>query len=69
MRNEIIKVMGMTCEHCAQTVKKAVNDAGGVSQVDVDLEKKEVSVDFDENTTQLKTIVEKIVAVGYEVEE
>ncbi len=68
MKSETIRVLGMTCDHCVQTVKKAVADAGGVSQVDVDLEKKEVSVDFDDAQTDLKSIIENIVEAGYEVE-
>ena len=67
MENLIIKVMGMSCDHCVQTIKKAVGDISGVQQVKVDLDKKEVRVDIDGNQTNLKAITSKIVEVGFEV--
>ncbi|WP_340694616.1 molybdenum cofactor guanylyltransferase MobA [Hydrogenobacter thermophilus] len=39
-----LKVSGMTCEHCANTVKKALFALEGVSEVNVDLQKGEVEV-------------------------
>ncbi len=59
----------MTCDHCAQTIMKAVGEISGVQEVKVDLEKKEVAVDVEENQVNLQTISSKIVEVGYEVVE
>ena len=44
----ILKVDGMTCGHCAETVTGAIQKLGGIQSVSVDLEKKEVAVEFDE---------------------
>ena len=67
MENQVIKVMGMSCDHCVQTITKAVEGINGIASVQVDLEKKQVTVGFEENQTDLKTISVKIVEAGFEV--
>ncbi len=68
MDNQVIKVMGMSCDHCVQTITKAVEGINGIARVQVDLEKKQVTVGFEENQTDLKTISAKIVEAGFETE-
>ena len=67
MRQETIKVEGMTCQHCVQTITEALNNITGLNTVNVDLIKKEVSVKFNENETKLKKIFDKIIEVGFEL--
>lgn len=67
MTQKNILVEGMTCGHCVETVTKAVNSLGGINHVSVDLDKKQVSVDFDENRIDPDTISSKIIEVGFEV--
>jgi len=67
MIHKNIQVEGMTCGHCVETVTQAVNSLDGISQVLVDLDKKQVSVDFDENRTNGDAISSKITEVGFEV--
>lgn len=67
MTQKNICVEGMTCGHCVETVTKAVHTLGGINHVSVDLDKKQVSVDFDENRTDPDTISSKIAEVGFEV--
>jgi copper chaperone len=67
MTHQAIHVEGMTCGHCVETVTQAVNSLEGVSRVDVDLDKQQVAVDFDENRTDLVAISSKIIAVGFQV--
>jgi copper chaperone len=67
MTHKNINVEGMTCEHCVDTVTKAVNTLDGISQVSVDLDKKQVTVDFDEGRTDMNAISTKIIEVGFEV--
>ena len=67
MRQETIKVEGMTCQHCVQTITDALNNITGLNAVNVDLIKKEVSVKFNENETKLKKISDKIIDVGFEI--
>ena len=67
MRQETIKVEGMTCQHCVETITDALNNITGLNTVNVDLVKKEVSVKFDENETDLRKISDKIIEVGFEL--
>ena len=67
MRQETIKVEGMTCQHCVQTITDALNKIIGLNTVNVDLAKKEVSVKFNDNETKLKKICDKIIEVGFEL--
>ena len=64
---KVLKVEGMTCEHCVQTVTEAVGKMLGVEKVDVSLEQKEVTVDFDESQTEMEKISVQIVEAGFEV--
>ena len=67
MTHQDIQVEGMTCDHCVETVTKAVHSLDGIRQVSVDLGKKQVSVDFDESRSNLDVIASKIIEVGFEV--
>lgn len=67
MVQQTLKVEGMTCGHCAETVTNAVKGLAGVQSVNVDLDKKEVAVDFDEEATPLEKISSTISGVGFEV--
>ncbi len=67
MQQETIKVEGMTCQHCVQTITDALNTITGLNAVNVDLIKKEVSVNFNENETKLQKISDKIIEVGFEL--
>lgn len=69
MKNQVLQVNGMSCDHCVQTISKAVGGLKGVAGVQVNLDNKAVTVDFEENQTDLKTISDKITEVGFEVVE
>jgi copper ion binding protein len=62
----ILKVKGMSCQHCVMSVTKALGKLEGVQNVQVDLEKGEVRFD---NTKAVATdqIVKAITDAGYEV--
>lgn len=64
---KIIKIEGMTCQHCVQTVSEAVGEMAGVEKVEVSLEQKEVMVDFDDSQTQTEQISARIKEAGFEV--
>ncbi|HWQ47465.1 MAG TPA: copper ion binding protein [Methanosarcina sp.] len=66
MTQETIKVEGMSCMHCQLRVKKAVEAVEGVQRVDVNLQTKQVIVDYEEgkaNTEKVKTAIRE---AGYE---
>ena len=57
----------MTCQHCVQIITDALKNIPGLNAVNVDLVKKEVSVEFNENETKLQKISDKIIEVGFEL--
>ena len=67
MKQELVKIEGMTCQHCVQTIKEALKKISGLNSIDVDLDKKEVDISFDENETSLQEITNKIVGIGFEL--
>jgi copper chaperone len=67
MMQKVLKVKGMTCKHCVQTVTEIVGKMTGVEKVDVSLEQKEVTIDFDELQIQTDAISVQIVEAGFEV--
>ena len=67
MKQELIKVDGMTCQHCVQTITKALKKISGLNSIDVSLDSKEVNVLYNENETNLQEITKKIVEVGFEL--
>lgn len=59
-----IKVSGMSCQHCVQSVTKALSAIDGVTDVNVSLEKGEATF----NTTKPvddKVIKDAIVKIGF----
>ena len=63
---KVLKVTGMSCEHCVNSIESNVGQLRGVSSVKVDLTNNEVSVEFDNEET-LKQIKETIEDQGYDV--
>lgn len=60
-----LKVSGMTCEGCANAVKRAVGGVAKGATVDVDLPKGEVTVD---GPADAATVIAAIDSAGFTVE-
>lgn len=58
---KVIKVEGMSCDHCVKAVKGALLEQESVNTVDVNLEDGLVGVEFDDDITldQIKGIIEE----------
>jgi copper chaperone len=61
----VIKIKGMTCDHCVMTVTKALNEIEGIKNVRVDLNKGEAF--FDGKSINMDLVREKIKEAGYKV--
>lgn len=68
MYKEFIKVHGMSCRHCKQSIENALNELDGVNSSVVNLSKGEVEINFDENKVNFNGFKEAIENQGYEVE-
>lgn len=56
----------IVCGGCASSIKKALANVAGVSEVDVDVATKKVTVNHDENVSREK-IVDALDRAGYSV--
>jgi Cu+-exporting ATPase len=66
---ETIGVFGMTCMHCHKRVTDAITKVTGVKSVEVSLENKCATIEFDEGATNLDLIKKAVKDAGYEVGE
>ena len=64
---EVLNVDGITCDRCVTTIKEAVVNLVGISSVEVDIEKKQVIVEFDDKKAKPEDLIDKITEAGFEV--
>ena len=67
MKKITLEVNGMTCDHCVQTIKDTLNKIIGLNLIEINLDKSQVKIEFEESQTNIKTISGEIVALGFEV--
>ena len=67
MENIVLKVKGMSCEHCVKAVTKAVTGIKGAADVKVDLKGGTVSFMFDKSKNELETVKAAINEAGFTV--
>jgi copper chaperone CopZ len=60
-----IKIKGMTCRHCVQTIKKALQTKNGVKEAQIDLESGMATVRYDAGLIQVPELHEIILRKGY----
>jgi periplasmic mercuric ion binding protein len=60
-----LSVPGMTCPACPITVKRALTQVDGVTRTDVNFEKREVVVTFDDAKTNVQTLTQATKNAGY----
>lgn len=66
--NKIIKVEGMSCEHCVKRITNAINEIEGAKCLNVSLDDNTVTVEVTGDLV-LKPIEDAIIDLGYEVVE
>ena len=67
MVNKTLNVDGMKCDHCVETVEKALRKIEGIQNVNANLEYKKVLVTYDELQLGIDTINKKIQEMGFNV--
>lgn len=67
IKNVDLKVEGMSCQHCVNSIAEAFSGLEGVGSSVIDLETKTVSIDFDPAVVTLETIIDAIEELGYDV--
>jgi copper chaperone len=64
----LVKIEGMTCNHCVMRVEKGVTALAGVTKAKIDLAKKEGAFTFDPTKVTAADIKAKINELGYKAE-
>lgn len=67
MKQEILNVNGMSCQHCVNNVTRSLTSISGVEKVEVSLTNKTVAVSYNDELVELTQIIEKIERLGYSV--
>lgn len=63
----VIRIGGMTCTTCAQTIQKALNKVSGVYDADVSFGTESATVKYDEEQITLAQVKKAITDTGYRV--
>lgn len=69
VHTDTLKVEGLSCSHCQAAIEKAVGGLRGVEKVAVNLEAKEVKVEYNPDLITLDAIKNTIIEEGYQVKE
>ncbi len=67
MATTTLKIQGMTCNHCVMRVAKALKGTAGVQDAQIDLQKGQAVVTYDEATVSLDKLSFAVVEAGYKV--
>lgn len=65
MAKTTLKVQGMTCNHCVMRVVKALKALPGVQDAQVDLQKAEAVVTFDDAKVAREKLASTVTDAGY----
>ncbi|SFE09455.1 copper chaperone [Paenibacillus catalpae] len=65
MKQVIMNVNGMSCQHCVNSIEKVIKEIGGSALVD--LSNNKVTVEYDENKLSMGDIKTAIEEQGYDV--
>jgi len=66
-KKTILKIGGMTCASCAQTIENALKKTEGVVEANVNLATEKAVITYDPQTTDYETIKKVIESTGYQV--
>ncbi len=60
-----IGIAGMTCDHCVETIKKALHEMPGMRDVLVDRSDATATVTYDRRKTNIAAVHEQLLKSGY----
>ena len=67
MAEIVLKIKGMSCQHCVVSISKALKDLKGVKDVKVSLEKGSAEVNYDDKLVTKTRMSEAVADAGYTV--
>ncbi len=66
-RQTVLKIGGMHCAGCVNSIQKYVTKIGGVTKCEVNLASQKAELEFDPFAVSLQTIEKAITSAGYHV--
>ncbi len=66
MTTDTVKVIGMTCSGCANSVANALNNVLGVQRATVDLREEQATIVYDSTLVKIEDLKRAIEDAGYE---
>lgn len=67
METKVLKIEGMSCDHCKKAVTDALKEVAGVERVAVDLDAGKATVSYDPAKASEAAMKEAVEEAGYEV--
>ncbi|MBX9916208.1 MAG: copper chaperone [Nitrosomonas sp.] len=67
MQTATIKIKGMTCMGCVNSIKNVLKNVPGIAQLEVTLDPAQAIVQFDPENTSLNQLKETIIDAGFDV--
>lgn len=67
-KNIVLKVNGIGCNHCAQSIEQSIRGLKGIKSVKVDTQEGKINVSFNMNDVNESLIRSAIKDAGYDVE-
>jgi copper chaperone len=68
MKQVVLNVPDISCEHCEHAITEALSPVAGVQRVAVNIENKEVTVAYDEDAVDLDRLQEILKEEDYPVQ-
>ena len=65
-KNVVIEISGMSCNHCAQHIQKALKQASGVNMAKVVHTEEKAYIDYDPSVINAETLLQVINDFGFE---
>ncbi|MBK7493662.1 MULTISPECIES: heavy-metal-associated domain-containing protein [Nitrosomonas] len=67
MQTATIKIKGMTCMGCVNSIKNVLRNVPGIAQLEVTLDPAQAIIQFDPENTSLNQLKETIIDAGFDV--
>ena len=64
---KVMAIEGMSCQHCVKAVEKALSALSGVSDVTVELAKKQAAITLNDAAVSNEALKAAVEEAGYEV--
>ena len=65
-KEEILKISGMTCNHCVMKVEKALQGVDGVESAFVDMQSAKAEVVYNSDKIDTAKLIAAVKTAGYE---